>query len=223
MRRHTKALALCVSAYARLASLTGEARFRELAVALADELAVRGTQNQSKAAWAYDFDVQTRWGYYRAGEPNAVVTSFAIHALLDVGGLADIDGRYTDIAHSAAKHAVDSWLIENDGRRFFGYYSGSRTVIHNANMLVAGALARCGSIDRGTLAVVRDAVDFTLGCQQSSGAWAYGEGAAGLEWIDGYHTAYILISLAHALDREPSAARRDSSKAGNELLRRPLV
>ena len=34
-------------------------------------------------AWGYPFDVQTRWSFYAAGSPNVVVTSFAVHGLLE--------------------------------------------------------------------------------------------------------------------------------------------
>src|SRR5579859_7794461 len=79
--QHTKALALLASAYAQLAQ-------PELAVRLADLLLEKAVRVGAGLGWGYDFDVQTRWGYYRSGEPNAVVSAFAIQALADVEAIS---------------------------------------------------------------------------------------------------------------------------------------
>ena len=169
-RRHTKALALLVSAYAQL----GEPdRVRELAA----ELVERQT---SEGGWAYDFDVQTRWGFYPTGQPNAVVTAFAANALLDAGLGGEPVERAVAWAQSEL-HRPEGW---------FAYYPGARYPIHNASLLVAALVARTGgSAD--------DAVAFALEHQRPDGSWPYGEGPR-LDWVDGYHTVYVLESLDHA-------------------------
>ena len=211
--RHTKALALCVSAYVRLALATGADRYRQLAISLARDLASRGMASHGGTSWAYDFDVQTRWGFYRAGEPNAVVTAFAAHALLDVHMLAVPHEEFERLAHSAARFTLDALLVETRQNRFFAYYPGSRTLIHNANLLVAGVLARCNGTDEDARLAARDAVALTLAHQQADGAWPYGLDG-GLGWIDGYHTAYILVSLRHYLEMEASDEGERSLELG---------
>jgi hypothetical protein len=178
-RRHAKGLALCISAYARLARLEPDGPWAGLARSLAEDLAGRASP---EGGFGYDFDVQTRWGYYRAGEPNAVVTSFAGHALLDAG-LADPAWRAVDWALSRLP-------VEADGGTFFAYHEGSLVPIHNASLLVASLAARAGRADEA-----RAAVAFTVERQRPDGSWPYGE-APGLEWVDGYHTMYVLDALA---------------------------
>jgi hypothetical protein len=95
-QEHTKATALLVSAYARLARLEPDEHYAELAATLARRLADRAVRIGDAAGWGYDFDVQTRWGHYRRGEPNAVATAFSAHALMDAAELA-ADERLRDL------------------------------------------------------------------------------------------------------------------------------
>jgi hypothetical protein len=165
---HTKALALSLSAYARLR--------RPL-----DSLADRLERKQDDAGgFGYDFDVQTRWGSYRAGQPNAVATAFALHALLDAGR-RDSARRAADFA--LRRLWVDPW---------FAYYDGARTCIHNASMLLAGAIERAGG---DGAAEAGRAADYAVERQRPDGSWPYGEGPR-LGWVDGFHTAYLLDALA---------------------------
>lgn len=198
-QHHTKALALLVSAYARLGLAPEGAHYRELALSLARELELRGVQAGRGTGWGYDFDVQTRWGYYTAGQPNAVVTAFAAHAFLDVSRLGPRSGEFEELARSATRFAADVLFVQQGREHFFAYYAGSHTAIHNANLLIAGIFARCPDLDRDALDLARRAVQFTLGHQLANGAWPYGA-QRGLAWVDGYHTAYILVSLHHCLE-----------------------
>jgi hypothetical protein len=185
--QHAKAVALFTSAYARLAALDGGGDYRELASRLAGRLIEQAIPAGSGVGWGYDFDVQTRWGYYRAGTPNAVVTAFAAHALMDVQALGGRN-EFTPRVAAALDFARSDLLVENGEEQFFAYYAGSRVPIHNANLLVGSLFARSGA--QGSEA----ARDFSLARQRPDGSWPYGEGA-GLAWVDGYHTAFILWSL----------------------------
>lgn len=171
-QRHTKALALLVSAYTRLGD-----------TARAEELAAGLIERQTDAGgWAYGFDVQTRWGFYPAGQPNAVATVFAAHALLDAGIAAPVD--------RAVQWAAAELPSGSDGKRWFAYYPGSTVPVHNASLLVAGLMARTGTLD----SIAADAVAFSLDRQRPDGSWAYGDDER-LGWVDGYHTVYVLESL----------------------------
>lgn len=193
-KRQTKGLALCVSAYARLARLAGFAQSQALVDTLADDLARRAVPNGRGVGWAYDFDVQTRWGFYPAGKPNGVVTAFAIHALFDAAALPGADPRFKELADAGCRGALDVLLAKTSEGQYFDYYKDAGTPIHNANLLVAGAVARCTTAGSDGINAVRSAITYTIAHQRPNGSWPYGEGR-GLEWVDGYHTAYNLVSL----------------------------
>lgn len=203
-RRHLKGIALLGSAYARLGQ-------PDRAAELAAEVAERAVPAAGGAGWGYDFDVETRWGGYAAGQPNAVVTVFAAASLLDADSDSDLPRRALAFAESG---------LRVEGAGHFAYYAGSSLLIHNANLLVAGLFARCGEGGRES---ARAAVQATLERQRADGSWPYGEDA-GLEWIDGFHTAYVLTSLAdwhqHAPDGE---AARPALERGLDLYLTRLI
>ena len=206
--RHTKALALCASAYGRLAAVTDEGRYEELSRALAGEVLARAIPAGAGAGWGYEFDVQTRWGFYRAGQPNAVVTVFAAHALLDVGQRSEApDERLAAASSDALRYATSSLAVDaGRGERFFAYFEGSAVPVHNASLLVASLVARAGERDGPEWRAAEAAVAYSLARQRPDGSWPYGE-APGLEWVDGYHTAYVLEALArwHEATGDPAA------------------
>jgi hypothetical protein len=204
--RHVKALALLASAYSRLGH---EAQAAELV----SEVAHRAAHDDDGIAWGYDFDVQTRWGYYRAGTPNAVVTSFVAHAMLDVDKCAQ---RVSEVRH----YALRCLLRRTADSAFFSYYDGSETLIHNASLLVAGVFARSAPDEE--LGTARQAVELALASQRPDGSWPYGEGR-GLEWVDGYHTAYNLDALGLWHARTGDSATQEAIARGLNLYLTRLI
>jgi hypothetical protein len=193
--QHTKALALLASAYRRLGR-------DEMVVRLRDLLLARALPS---GGWGYDFDVQTRWGYYRKGQANAVATAFAVHALLDSVEIEP--NRKTTVAiDRALDFAVNELIVRCDGESYFAYFAGNTIPIHNANLLISSLFVRAHDGARSHAA--EDAVRYTVGRQRHDGTWSYGEHRA-LEWVDGFHTAYVLERLAewYSLKPEPSLQR----------------
>lgn len=188
---HSKALALLVSAHTRLAGIDDKRDYAERTLELASRLAGRAVETDTGLGWGYDFDVQTRWGYYRRGQANAVVTAFAGHALLDADELTGRD-EYRPLVAQAISYALSDLLVDRDGDLYFGYFTGSTIPIHNASVVVAGLVARAG--EAAELARTQPVVRYVLDRQRPDGAWPYGEGR-GLGWVDGYHTAYVLQGL----------------------------
>jgi hypothetical protein len=200
---HTKGLALAASAHAKVAHLDPSGRCARIALELADRLVERAVPGSAGEGYGYDFDVQTRWGFYRHGQPNAVATAFAADAFLDCAALGrhDLLGR----AAAALAYARAELLREDDGERWFAYYRGSTTPVHNASMLLAGAIARLPDPPPELLAAAEAATAFTVRRQRADGSWPYGE-APQLSWVDGYHTAYLLEALrrSHSASGDPA-------------------
>ncbi|MDQ3849452.1 MAG: hypothetical protein M3296_02390 [Actinomycetota bacterium] len=192
-QRHTKGIALVASGLASLATTFGDEGARLTAKELAADLVDRAIPAGGGVGWGYDFDVQTRWGYYRRGVPNAVVTAFVAHALLDVASDSGDEGA--EAARAAVDYACCQLLRESAGERYFAYFAGSRTPVHNASLLLVSLVARCAGPGSSEWHAAQDAVGYSLARQRADGTWPYGEGR-GLEWVDGFHTAYVLESLA---------------------------
>jgi hypothetical protein len=152
-------------------------------------------QGFSRGLWGYEFDVQTRWGFYPAGSPNAIATVLGGNGCLDAGTLPP-QGR----------NLLGAALLRCFWRgTHFAYTPNSSVLIHNANLLVAALAARL-AVDGGLEASLRQAlrraavssVETALATQRPDGSWPYGEGPQ-LDWVDGYHTAYSLLALDGAI------------------------
>jgi hypothetical protein len=181
-RRIAKALALFAMADLRLARLGAPEAEGRAEAALARLSADRSA---GAAAWGYPWDMQTRWSFYEEGSPNVVATAFAIAALAE--------GGHAERADAAARWVQDALYVDDLG--VYGYHPGSRSVIHNASLLGARAASMIGESDPRVRPAVDRAVERTLAAQNPDGSFPYGEGP-GLEWVDSFHTAYVLECLA---------------------------
>lgn len=189
------ALAQIVSAYARYRFLPTEEAPSKLADAVFELEALR-CAGFEEPCWGYHFDVQTRVFFYPKGAPNTIATAFAGLALLDAFETT-ADRRLLELATGAGDFFLRH--IPPTGAEhgaFFGYLVGDRTPIHNANMLVCALLARLAQrLGRADFREAASAgVAFTVASQRPDGSWPYGEGAH-LDWVDGFHTGYVLESL----------------------------
>jgi hypothetical protein len=187
--RNAKAMALVVSAYARLAA----ARDDEGAAEAARRHAVWLAGAARDGGWGYHFDVQTRFFAYAAQQPNVVATAFAGQALLDALALG------ADVAPAivGAAELLVGALLRGGPRPYFRYVAGEDTLVHNANVLACAFLTRaahaCGRDDLA--AAARAPLETTLLAQRPDGSWPYAEGATGA-WVDNFHTGYVLESIA---------------------------
>ncbi|MGZ8795099.1 MAG: hypothetical protein ACXW0F_10730 [Gaiellaceae bacterium] len=199
-----------VSAYARATFLPEPERREKLERMLAILRRLR-LEGFSRPCWGYHFDVETRVFFYPRTRPNTIATAFAGQALLDA---FDATGDSELLAE--AKAVGDFFLekigmTETEDEGYFGYFIGDRTPIHNANMLVCALLARL--LRHGAAEEVRRACLASLGyCvrrQREDGSWPYGE-VRGLEWVDGFHTGYVLDAL---LECEHADVDRSATEA----------
>jgi hypothetical protein len=166
------------------------------------------TGGPARGLWGYEFDVQTRWGFYGSGSPNAVATVVAARGCLDAGSLTGLQ-----------QTMLGGALLRCFWRgTYFAYTPDSTVLIHNANLLVASLAARLAAsshlerrLREALRRAARGAVETALASQRPDGSWPYGEGPS-LGWVDGYHTAYSLLALDEALamvEGEPGRAAVD--------------
>jgi hypothetical protein len=144
--------------------------------------------------WGYHFETQTRNIRYSSTTPNAIATSFVIEGLLDAHE-ATGDQCCAALALSARPFLLSLRHVSSQGP-FFAYVQEGSDLVHNANMLVCGALARLHLLEADPTAAeaVAEATETTAGLQRPDGLWAYAE-APNLAWIDNFHTAYTLDGL----------------------------
>jgi hypothetical protein len=208
-QKNSKGIALfalaAIANYRRLKTLEAENEARELL----DELLRLQVSGYSSSAWGYNFDWQSRNFFVPKGTPTIVPTAFAARALTEAYEAFN-DDRYLQVARSSCNFIRKDLnrTAESGSEVCFSYSPLDHTQIFNASLLAAETLAIVGSItseaDLSELAL--RAARFVAGRQQPDGSWAYGTDSK-QAWIDNFHTAYVLRSLAAIM--ECSGAARE--------------
>ena len=197
-RRHprlAKTLAVFGSARLRLHAATGGEVHSRGATAALDTLI--SDDASGTPGWGYPFDTQTRWSFYPANSPNVVVTAYAVAALSEAGRALGRED-YVQRAKEASGWVQDALFAQEQG--FYTYHLDSRTLIHNASLL--GARAAYQGLGDAVAEPVHRAVERTLAAQADDGSFPYGEGG-GLEFVDSFHTGYVLECLSDLRDVHP--------------------
>jgi hypothetical protein len=192
-----KAPALLGQAAARLVAAHDDCRLRELAGYALDTLTADTTCGEN--GWGYPWDTQTRWSYYPRGSPNIVATSFSANALAEAAATLG-EPTWRRRAERAAGWVARRLFVTDSG--YFAYHGHSDRLVHNANLLGAALVHELAPDAPGAREKVRIATARTLDVQRPDGTWPYGE-ASGLEWVDGFHTGYVLDSLCRLEGVDP--------------------
>jgi Tfp pilus assembly protein PilV len=197
-QKNSKGIALfalaALATYRRLKTSQAETEAR----ALLDQLWQMRSNGQSGAAWGYNFPWQSRKFFAPQNTPMIVPTAFAARAFIEAYQ-AFSDDEYLKAARSACDFIVNDLArtdISSD-EVCFSYSPSDKTRIFNASLLAAETLASVGHLtgESELCELATKAARYVIKRQQADGAWAYGADA-GQEWVDSFHTAYVLLSLA---------------------------
>jgi hypothetical protein len=204
---NAKALALVASGYARLAAAEGDDSAGRAAKRWLDWLEQRHGGGGAGMAWGYSFEVQTRVFRYARETPNTIATSFAAHAFMDAWELLG-DARREAPVRAAVRFLVERMRRERGGEAYFAYLPDRDELVHNANLLACAVLARAGRLtdDRSLVESAVAAVETSLAAQRPDGSWPYSD-TPGHDWVDNFHTAYVLDSLAECARTLPETAQ----------------
>jgi polysaccharide biosynthesis protein VpsJ len=200
---NAKAIGLVAAGYVRTAAARGDEDARGAAERWLDWLEGSAVSGNG-AAWGYHFPVQTRVFRYARGAPNTIATAFVAHAFLDA---IELIGSERDEIVRLVTRYLGSQRTEGPEGPYFRYLPNEGELVHNANLLACGVLARAAAIlEDGAIADgVEEAVATTLAAQRGDGSWPYAD-AAGHDWVDNFHTGYVLESLAQCERMVPAVA-----------------
>jgi hypothetical protein len=206
-----KTIALVLSAYATLdqslPALTGRSGPSPRVTRMRTALLARRTP---AGGFGYEFPVVTRWGRYGEGEPNLVATVFALQGLADAAELGG-DDEAGAAALDVARFALDHFTAETS---FLAYHAGSRVLVHNANALACGQMARSfRAAGTDPPDEVLAAARLTVEAQRADGSWPYADHPR-CQWVDTFHTLYILDGLDELGRADPGGPWRQSFDRG---------
>ena len=195
-----KGLGLFLSAYAKLYAVEKKPEYLEKIDYLLTLLGKCMSEGYSGNAWGYNFDWQSQLVYRPKFTPTVVNTSFIGHALLDT---YEITGKEhaLEMALKTEGFIVKDLNRKKEGDVFcFSYTPIDHDYVHNANVLGASLLIRLYKFT-GTEELRQTALESLGYCfkhQREDGAWTYAQTKV-QQWIDSFHTGFILESIRHFL------------------------
>jgi len=196
-QKNSKGIALfalaTLSTYRRVKTAEAETAAR----ALLEELWRARIQSYKGAAWGYNFAWQSRNFFAPQGTPMIVPTAFAARAFIE-GHRVFGDDSYLQMARSSCDFVLGDLkrTIDTNEEVCFSYSPSDSTQIFNASLLAAETLASVGVLTEETefCDLALRAARYVIRRQGEDGSWAYGA-EAGQQWIDNFHSAYVLLSL----------------------------
>ncbi len=165
--------------------------------------------------WGYNFPWQSRVFYLPPYTPTIVNTSFIGNALFRAFRSFGLE-EYKEIA-------LDSifFVVEDINRNYednlicFSYTPFDNTKIHNANLL-GGSLLLNGHgylKDKGLEELIHKSYGYTLKYQNGDGSWYYAQKKM-QNWIDNFHTGFVLDSLLDYYNYYPSKELKEKILKG---------
>ena len=161
-------------------------------------LSMATVSGDSVFGWGYPFAWQAKAFYVEKYEPNIIATTYALRELSNWKHVPAVH----DAILRACGHIAKYFSRHVPGRgHYIAYVRNSDAMVHNANLWGAYSLTIGGVIagNSAWLELAHDATQFSLAAQHQDGSWAYGE-ASHHQFIDGFHTGYVLEAL-HRMDR----------------------
>jgi hypothetical protein len=154
------------------------------------------SRNYSGACWGYDFDWEGRYAKIPAYYPTIVATGIIANSLFEYYRYSN-DIRAKELIISAAQFTLNDLNRNNEGNQLsLSYSPNDNQIVFNASMKGARLLSQAYNLtnDVKFIEVAESIVKYVVDNQNKDGSWPYSKGDA-RNWVDNFHTAYILDAL----------------------------
>ncbi|MBK6641395.1 MAG: delta-aminolevulinic acid dehydratase [Bacteroidia bacterium] len=192
-------IGLCIQAYTSLAknkNITPD-ELNAKANPLINQLTNLIPKGFKGACWGYDFDWESRYAKIPSYQPTIVATGIITNALFEfykfTGNKAALD-----LCKSACNFLLNdiNRFVDKDESICFSYSPFDNIQVFNASMKGVRLLSQVYSVtkDPELYLIAKKGAQFVINYQQKDGSWKYAALNKG-EWIDNYHTGYVLDCL----------------------------
>ena len=191
-----KGMGLFLSSYLRKFQMTGNGSYKERITFFSKWLRENIIIGYSGACWGYNFDWPNRGFFAPKGTPTIINTAFIGLAFLDIYRVLG-DENALSVARSACDFILEDLnIFRNVAELCFSYTPLDQRYIHNANLVGAQLLAEVYAVtgEKNLADHARAAALYSSRRQLSDGSWWYGEEKKE-QWIDNFHTGFVLVSL----------------------------
>lgn len=188
-------LGLCIQAYCNLIQLLPdkESIYKTEIDFCINALEKLSSPGYSGYCWGYDFDWEARYATMPAYTPTVVATGFITNALFKYYMLTN-DEKAFKLLKSSVKFVTKDLNKSFEDESFcYSYSPIDKQRVLNATMKGARLLVQVYSLtkEESLYEEAKKTVDYVVKQQEQNGAWSYSIGDA-REWVDNFHTGYIL-------------------------------
>jgi hypothetical protein len=192
-------LGLCIQAYSYLIEVYPEVKIEYLKKIddLIEELIGMIPKGYRGNCWGYDFDWEARYASIPAYQPTIVATGFIINSLFECFRLTGNERVKKLIIGTKDFILQDiNRTYEADDSFVFSYSPFDKQKVYNASMKGVRILAFIYHLTKNEelKSTAIKAADYVIDSQNENGSWFYAKRSTG-EWVDNYHTAYIIDCL----------------------------
>lgn len=192
-------LGLCIQAYSYLGEACPKERnnYLEKIDKLIDELIKLIPKGFSGTCWGYDFDWEARYASIPAYQPTIVATGFIANSLFECYRLTSNEKAMELILGTKEFVLKDiNRTNEVDGSFAFSYSPFDKQKVFNASMKGVRILSFIYHFtnEEELKTTAQKAAEYVVNAQNDDGSWYYSKKVTG-EWVDNYHTGYILDCL----------------------------
>lgn len=220
LSHNPKALGIFLSAASALHAIDPLPGYRGDALRLAALLEDLRSDGCSGACWGYDFPWEGR-GFSRPSyAPTVVATVFIANGFLDAWERFH-EPRFLDVARSACEFVLIDLNRTGTSESFcLSYGPDDESQVYNASILGAQLLARVADAtgDKEMMETAGAATRWVVERQRTDGSWLYGTDPH-QQWMDSFHTGYVLVALADYISYSGDAQFTPSLEAGYRFYR----
>jgi hypothetical protein len=190
-------LGLALQSYTSFYRSTSNRDFLLKAENLTESLKQCSAKGYHGNCWGYDFPWSSRYVYIPAYQPTVVATSVITNALFDYWRIINDENVSRMITGAAEFVLLDlNQFVSPEGDICFSYSPFDNEKVFNASMKGARILSQAFAItsELRYAEAAKKAVNWVVKQQNADGSWYYSKSRSG-NFIDNYHTGYILDSL----------------------------
>lgn len=211
-----KGLGLFLNGYCNLWRMDNKQEYLDAIRFLTGKILELRSEGWSGSCWGYNFDWQAKAFFHPKGTPTIVASSFIAGSLL---GAYDIlnDAKLLDTALSVGDFIMNDLnkTFDEHGNFAFSYSPVDNTTVYNASLMGSQLLARLYSLsgDPRHFEAAKRSARFCTNRQNPDGSWYYSP-LKHHQWIDSFHTGFILESIAQYMQYSGDNSLRQNLESG---------
>jgi hypothetical protein len=167
------------------------------AISISDSLINDSIPTKTGIGWGYPFNWMTTRGLLESGVPLITTTPYCLEAFIEIYKITK-DEKYKEIISKINNFCKnDLSFVTHEQYKASSYSPVDNSVIVNASAYRAYSLIIAGDLldDEESIKIGEELINFVVGVQNTDGSWYYGFDHSNDNFIDNFHTCFVLKNL----------------------------